>query len=171
MPLLQSALQLSACTLVASALATCSLPGASSPNATESVVLGGETFQLQLAVNEAARQKGLGGVASLAKDGGMLFVFTDAAPRNFWMYGCLMDLDIAYVGPLGRVLSTYTMPKEPLKGADESEEAYRARLPYYPSMSAARYVIEVAPGTLERLGVKVGTMLELDRERLKTLAR
>ena len=101
----------------------------------------------------------------------MLFVFTDAAPRSFWMYGCIMDIDIAYVGPLGRVLSVYTMPKEPLKGADETEDAYRARLAHYPSMSAARYVIEVAPGTFERLGVKVGTMLELDRERLKTLAR
>jgi uncharacterized protein len=171
MPLLQSALQISACTLFAYALAACSSPSASSPTATESVEIGGETFQLQLALNEAARQKGLGGVASLAKDGGMLFVFTDAAPRSFWMYGCIMDIDIAYVGPLGRVLSVYTMPKEPLKGADETEDAYRARLAHYPSMSAARYVIEVAPGTFERLGVKVGTMLELDRERLKTLAR
>ncbi len=163
-------------TLLVSAVLACSLwacaPGeSSSPTepVLEDVVLGGETFHLRLALTDAQRQKGLGGVAALPPDGGMLFIFPDAAPRSFWMYGCVIDLDIAYVSPLGRVVSVYTMPKEAPQGAGESVAEYSARLPRYPSVSPARYVIEVPPGSLARLGVKAGTMLELDRERLKTL--
>lgn len=150
----------------------CSSGGVASTSepAVEDVVLGGETFHLRLAINDAQRQKGLGGVASLAPDAGMLFVFPDAAPRSFWMYGCTIDLDIAYVSPLGRVVSVYTMPKEAPQAEGESVADYSARLLRYPSGSPARYVIEVQPGTLARLGITVGTMLELDRERLKTLA-
>lgn len=158
--------------LSASLLSACSPPSsdAASSMAIEDVVLGGETFHLKVAGTDALRQKGLGGVAALAADEGMIFIFPDAAPRSFWMLGCVIDLDIAYVSPLGRVVSVYTMPKEPLQAADESADAYATRLTRYPSLSPARYVIEVAPGTFARLGIKTGSMLELDREHLKTLA-
>jgi uncharacterized membrane protein (UPF0127 family) len=135
------------------------------------VTAGGKTFQCRLAITDEARERGLGGVTELAPDEGMIFVFTDSAPRSFWMRDCVIGLDIAYIDPMGFVTAVHTMPAEPLQAADESEVSYFSRLKRYPSMGAAQFVLEVSPGTLGPLGVKRGSRIDFDRDALKKLAR
>jgi uncharacterized membrane protein (UPF0127 family) len=144
---------------------------AGKPPASMPVAVNGKTFTCRLAIDPAAREQGLGGVASLAPDEGMLFAFTDSAPRSFWMRGCIMDIDIAFIDPFGFVTAVHTMPKEELKGADETVVSYEGRLARYPSLAPAQYALEVAPGTLAPLGVKRGTRVEFDRELLKKHAK
>ena len=151
-------------------LASCSNAPANAPT-TVDVTVGGKTFRCKPALDNASREQGLGGVASLAPDEGMLFAFNDAAERTFWMRGCVMDLDIAFIDPQGFVTAVHTMPKEPLQAQGENEADYLARLVRYPSGGKAKYVLEVAPGTLAPLGVRRGSRAEFDRDALKPFIR
>ena len=59
--------------------------------------------------------------------------------------------------------------KEPPRGPDEEELDYQARLPGYPSVYPAQFVIELAPGMFERLGIEAGDRIQIDADRLKML--
>jgi len=146
-------------------------PATAAGPAIERLTIAGTPFRLTLSADDASRQKGLGGVAELAADEGMLFVFPDAQHRFFWMKGCIMDIDIAFIDPFGFVTAVHTMPKEMPQGPEESAMAYENRLQRYRSLSPAQFAIELAPGTFERLGVKRGTKVDLDLPRLKALAK
>lgn len=137
----------------------------------EKLTVAGTTFTVKLALDDASRQRGLGGVAELKPDEGMLFVFPDAQQRFFWMKDCLIDLDIAFIDPFGFVTATHTMRKEEPRRADEPVSAYEARLVRYRSLSPSQFALELAPGTFERLGIKRGSKLELDLPRLKAAAK
>jgi uncharacterized membrane protein (UPF0127 family) len=152
-----------------SGLAGCS-PSPNGP-AVERIEIAGESFAFEVAADDASRIRGLGGRASLAADEGMLFIFPDAQLRSFWMYDCVIPIDIAYLDPLGTVTAVYTMPHEPPRGDDESEADYTARLPRYPSRFPAQFVLEFPAGTIERIGLAPMTRVDLDTRRLKTLAR
>lgn len=151
-------------------LSSCGNAPANAPESID-VTVGGKTFRCKLAIDNPSREQGLGGVASLAPDEGMLFAFTDSAERTFWMRGCVMDLDIAFLDPQGFVTAVHTMPKEPLQASGEAESDYLARLARYPSGGKAKYALEVAPGTLAPLGVRRGGRAEFDREALKPFIR
>mgnify|MGYP000695553049 CR=1 FL=1 len=147
----------------------------------ERVRIDGRTFTLELAVTGEARERGLGGREHVPADGGMLFVFPDAAPRLFVMRDCLVPIDIIYLDPLGRIVSMHQMevePLEPPRQPGESEQDYQtrrmryeARLRKYPSGYAAQFVIELAGGTLDSLRIGPGDRIELDLERLKALVK
>lgn len=152
------------------------------PQGFERVVIKDQTYTLQLAADEKTRTKGLGERASLPENGGMLFVFKRGERRQFLMRDCLIDIDIIYLDPNGRITAFHHMPKEPPRGADEGEvgdwdprkpanRRYESRLKRYSSKGAAQFVIELAGGELEELDLKVGETIELDRDRLKALAR
>lgn len=138
---------------------------------TMAVTAGGRTFECKISADEASREQGLGGVASLGPDEGMIFAFPGVETHNFWMRRCIIGLDIAFIDPLGFVTAVHTMPAEELQRPDESEDEYLRRLKRYPSIAPAQFALEVAPGTLEPLGVRRGSRLEFDRDALKKLAR
>ena len=138
---------------------------------TETVQLGGRPFQLELAMSNDSRTLGLGGRSELPAEGGMLFIFPEAARRGFWMYDCLMDIDIAFIDPLGHVTAIHTMSFEPPRGENESIVEYEARLPRYRSGFPAQYAIELRPGMFEELGISRGDRLTLNLDRLKALAK
>lgn len=154
------------------------------------VKLGGKTFYLELAAEDSKRMKGLGGRTHIEEDGGMLFVFPPSQVRvqNFLMRDCPIDMDIIYLDGAGRVLTTYTMKKEPPRAADGSEgkegefgtgnpsgtapaDRYEQRLPKYSSRFPSTFVIEVQAGTVQKLGVKEGDQVGLDVAALKRRAR
>ena len=155
-------------------LAMVAVPGCSpapSGPAVERIEVGGETFAFEIAADDASRTRGLGGRTSLAPNEGMLFIFPDAQMRSFWMYDCLIPIDIAYLDPLGTVTAVYTMPFESPRGENETEAAYTARLPRYPSRFPAQFVLEFPAGTIERIGLAPMSRVDLDTRRLKSLAR
>ncbi|MCI0363109.1 MAG: DUF192 domain-containing protein [Phycisphaerales bacterium] len=142
---------------------------------TETVVINGETFDLELAIDESARTTGLKHRTSIPEHGGMLFVFPDSKldVQSFWMHECLVNIDIIYLDPRGSVTATHRMKAQPPKGPEESEADYqqRHRQSDYSSVYPAQFAIELKAGWLDQLDLHVDDRIELDLPRLKRLAR
>ena len=102
-----------------------------------------------VASDEASRGRGLAGHSVLAADEGMLFVYPEAAPRSFWMQGCLLALDIVFLDAQARVLNVVTLPPPAVGTTAE-------KLPTARSVMPARYVLELPAGTFARLGLGAG---------------
>lgn len=137
----------------------------------ETVEIDGHTFHLELAADEDSRLRGLGGRTELAEDAGMLFVFPDAAVREFVMRDCLIDIDIIFLDAAGRITRMHAMTVEPPRRPDESLWDYESRLRRYSSGSRAQFAIELRGGWLEQLDLDVQDRIELDVERLKRRAQ
>ena len=134
------------------------------------VVIDGRTFYLELALDEPSRVQGLSDRDFIAPDGGMLFVFTNSAVRQFVMRDCLVDIDIIYLDAAGRVVESHQMVVQP-RNEGESDFAYEQRLQRYSSRFPSQFVIELAGGTLDEIEVKAGDKPECDLEGLKRRAR
>ncbi|MBP9050575.1 MAG: DUF192 domain-containing protein, partial [Alphaproteobacteria bacterium] len=62
-------------------------------------------FNVRIANNDQTREKGLMGVQNLPEDQGMLFVFDDLTPAQFWMKDTLIPLDMVFIDGMGVVSS------------------------------------------------------------------
>ena len=89
----------------------------------------------------------------MAVDDGMIFIFPEANPREFWMKDTLIDLDIAYVGATGSVIDIQNMKA--------MTSVLQTNLPTYPSKGPALYAIEMNSGWFKKNGFPVGTQLKL----------
>jgi len=105
-------------------------------------------FQVELAITETQRQRGLMFRKNLAADRGMLFDFGTPRPISMWMKNTPVSLDMLFVGPTGRVahITHDTVP-------------YSHHLITAPQM--VRYVLEVPAGTAKRLGFKIGDRMQV----------
>ncbi|GIX48189.1 MAG: hypothetical protein KatS3mg131_2400 [Candidatus Tectimicrobiota bacterium] len=114
-------------------------------------------FAVELADEPEEWRRGLMHRPALPPQGGMLFVFPEAAPRTFWMLNTLIPLDILFADATGRILNIHhhVPPCLPPR-----------RCPTYPSAGAAKYVLEIAGGQARALGIAAGDTLQLD-ERLE----
>ncbi|MEX0887590.1 MAG: DUF192 domain-containing protein [Phycisphaeraceae bacterium] len=130
----------------------------------ERIEIAGEAFLLELALDEAKRFRGLSDRATIPADAGMLFVFPDAAERAFVMRDCLVPIDIIYLDADGRILTMHEMQVEPYGRAEFLLRRYR-------SNGRAQFVIELAGGSIHRLGLSEGDNLELPLGELKARAR
>jgi uncharacterized protein len=145
----------------------------------ESVKIDGEWFHLELALDPIDRFKGLSGREHIEPDGGMLFVFPRPSDQRFVMRDCLVDIDIIFLDPSGRITAMHHMPVEPPRdpeteplGPNGLAPKYEARLKKYPSRYPAQLAIELAGGTLKRLDLSEGDLIQFrDLEGLKARAR
>ncbi len=135
------------------------------------VEIGDERFTVQVANDDARRIQGLKGVTEISHGGGMIFIFPNNQVRSFWMADCLVDMDVMFLDPQGRVTAIHTMKVEPPRRAEEPISTYQRRLPGYSSGYPAQFAIELRAGTLQRLGVEVNSKVPLDLTRLKAVAR
>lgn len=131
---------------------------------TQRVEIKGETFTLELAMTPDARFQGLSGREEIAADGGMMFVFPAERELQFVMRDCLVPIDIIFLGPGGKVLAAHAMQVEPAH-TPENE------LKRYGSNGKSPVAIELAGGSIERLGVEVGEVMDLPIRELKRRAR
>jgi uncharacterized membrane protein (UPF0127 family) len=130
-------------------------PSASGEGARRDVAtLGGTVLELRIAATAEERFRGLEGVESLAPNEGMLFLYPVARSMRFWMAGCRMDLDIAYLDQELRILSIKTC-RAP------REDATDAEVDRAPSPGPVATVIELPAGWFRRNGVTVGARLSL----------
>lgn len=97
-------------------------------------------YCLEVADTDQMRKTGLQGRRSLPKLGGMLFVFPDDAPRVMWMKNTRMTLDIIFLDNEGTIRNL----------------ASRVSPSKIKLFSPARYVIELAGGTAEKLDLWPG---------------
>ena len=134
---------------------------------TETIAITDAPFVLEVVTTRAAIERGLGGRSEVARNGGMLFVFPDVAPRRFWMKDCLVDIDIMYLDGLGRITAIHTMSAEPLQGDNETKTAYEQRLRRYPSVLGAQFAIELKAGRIDELGLAQGDKIDIPADCLK----
>jgi uncharacterized protein len=136
------------------------------PPGTQTVVLNGKTFHLELALTGDQRHQGLSDRKEIAADGGMLFVFPVpvSGSNGFVMRRCLAPLDILFIGPTGDIITTHAMQMEPYDRRDEQLHSYTSDWPY-------QFAIELRGGTLGELGLKKGQKIDLPVDGLKARAR
>ena len=135
------------------------------------VRLGEESFALELALDPATRRRGLSGRGALPRHAGMLFVQPRLAPMAMVMRDCPAPIDVAFLDAEGRVVAVHAMAAEPPRASGESDAAYEARLPLYPSGVPALFAIETAGGRLREVGLEVGDRVAFDRGSLVARAR
>ena len=100
-------------------------------------------FDVELALTDAERAKGLMFRKSMPNDRGMLFEFSDEAERAFWMKNTYISLDILYIDAKGKVVSI-------------SRNAQPFNETPLPSNAPAKGVLELNGGLSERLGIQPG---------------
>ena len=74
-----------------------------------------------------------------------------------------------FVDSRGRVTATHRMKVASPQRENESEAAYRYRLPSYWSGYPAQFAIELQAGWLDRLDLHIDDRIELDLDRLKAM--
>lgn len=110
----------------------------------------GVSLKIEYATTSAAREKGLGGRASLAPDEAMLFVFPKDDYYGFWMKDTLISLDMFWLNAQGQVV--YIAP-------DVAPSSFPNV--FYPSVPA-RYVLETVSGFAQAHAIATGTPLLLN---------
>ena len=98
--------------------------------------------RIEVAADDASRQRGLMFRESMAEDAGMLFVFQAETDGPFWMQNTLIPLSIAFIGADRRILSIKDMQP---RSTDLT----------YPD-ARYWYALEVNQGFFARNGITVG---------------
>ncbi|WP_292065879.1 DUF192 domain-containing protein [Brevundimonas sp. UBA7664] len=104
---------------------------------------GEHRFMVEIADDDAERQRGMMEREPLADDRGMLFQFPDVAERGFWMRNTPNSLDIIYIDPNGRIVSI-------AKNATPLSDAI------IPSNGPASGVLELRAGRADEIGARPG---------------
>lgn len=107
---------------------------------------GEHRFMVEIADDDAERQRGLMEREPLADDRGMLFEFPDLAERGFWMHNTPSSLDIIYIDPRGRIVSI-------AKNATPLSDAV------IPSNGPASGVLELRAGRADEIGARAGDVV------------
>jgi uncharacterized protein len=113
-------------------------------------------IDVEIAPTPATRTRGLMGRTFLPPDRGMLFLYPEPGPRGFWMKGCLMPIDAAYVAEDGRIVNIAEMAPEP--GVEYPTT--------HPSDAHVRIVLEMAGGWFREHGVESGDRVVVPAELL-----
>ncbi len=113
----------------------------------EKVIIGGHTIQVEVAVTNSQKEKGLGGRESLAPDRGMLFVYPNRDRYGFWMKDMRFPLDYIWIDGTTIVDLSQHVPAP--KTAGEPPIELSPKVP-------VDKVLEVNAGVIEKLGIKIG---------------
>jgi len=104
---------------------------------------GVHAFTVELATNDAERERGLMYRRELPEGHGMLFDFKRDQPVSFWMHNTYVSLDMMFIRGDGRIARI-----------EENAQPESDRL--IPSGVPVRAVLEVIAGTAHALGIKAG---------------
>ena len=104
---------------------------------------GTHSFEVELALTDVERARGLMYRTELAPNKGMLFVFEDSAPRSFWMRNTYIPLDIIFIRADGKILNIVRQARP------------RTDTPRQ-SVGRAVAVLEIAGGRAAELGIEAG---------------
>ena len=81
----------------------------SQPLPVHQVAVNGIPLVVEVAADEPSRNRGLMYRESLETNAGMLFVFSDSAPRSFWMKNTYIPLSIAYINERDEIINIEEM--------------------------------------------------------------
>jgi uncharacterized membrane protein (UPF0127 family) len=134
--------------MIAGAAAAQSLVGFA-PSRLDVVTAGGgrHSFAVELAETPEQLAQGLMFRSQMAADAGMIFDFGRPRPVSMWMKNTLIPLDMLFIDETGRVTGIH-------------ERAIPGSLAVISSPGPVKSVLELNGGTAQRLGLRVGDMVE-----------
>ncbi|HET9047828.1 MAG TPA: DUF192 domain-containing protein [Chiayiivirga sp.] len=115
------------------------------------VELNGQRYEVELAMDDDSRIRGLMFRDDMPQTHGMLFVFDQQQPLAFWMRNTRIPLDILYFDDSLRLISI----------AAGVPPCTTQQCPSYPSKGPGRFVLELNAGQVRKLGTKAGDTLRL----------
>jgi uncharacterized membrane protein (UPF0127 family) len=104
---------------------------------------------LEIAQTPDQKAKGLGHRKSLAKNWGMLFVYSQPGPYPFWMKGMKFNLDFVFINGI-RVVDL--VENVPCPQGNQEPQAVRAKKPFDKAL-------ETNAGVINELDIKVGNLV------------
>jgi uncharacterized membrane protein (UPF0127 family) len=107
---------------------------------------GVHAFSVELASNDAERERGLMYRKELPEGHGMLFDFQTDQPVSFWMHNTYLPLDMIFIQGNGRI-SHIAENAQPMSDA------------LIPSAGPVRAVLEVIAGTVHKYGIATGNQV------------
>lgn len=111
------------------------------------VEVGGARYAVEVAADDAARQRGLMFRDSMPEDAGMLFIHDREEPLAYWMKNTRIALDILYFDAQRRLVS---------QQRDVPPCSAGNACPSYPSRRPALYVLELNAGQAAKLQLQDG---------------
>ncbi len=122
--------------------------------------IGSNKIKLEVACTMEQIEHGLMERASMPENQGMVFLFRPTQPVRFWMFNCLMPLDMIFIKNGKIVKISRDVP--PYKSADHARAEREA--PRYPSDGEVEVseVIEVNAGYCTRHGIKDADTVRFD---------
>jgi hypothetical protein len=111
----------------------------------------GAVYSVEVARTPEETSQGLMYRESLPPRTGMVFLFTDSAPHNFWMKNTMIPLDIIWLDAAGKVI--FVSANTPPCKSDPC--------PTYGPNTPAPIVLEIAGGMAAKEGVVAGATLRL----------
>ncbi|MDD5749201.1 MAG: DUF192 domain-containing protein [Patescibacteria group bacterium] len=114
----------------------------------------GQIFDLVIASDPGQWSIGLSGRPALAPDQAMLFVFPDYQVRSFWMKDMNFAIDILWLAD-NQVVGFAKNIQPPAQGTNEDD------LERYVSPVPVNLVLEVVAGTIDRLNIEKGDIINL----------
>lgn len=109
-----------------------------------SITLGGQRFSARVPITEAMHEKGLSGTESLTESEAMLFVFDKDQQWGIWMKDMKIPIDIVWLDADKRVVFIKQNAQP-----DSFPEVLEPPVD-------TRYVIEIAAGRSDDLGIRLG---------------
>lgn len=124
----------------------------------ESVIrIGRVRVKVEVADTPSERVIGLSYRKTLEENKGVLFVFPDVSRREFWMYKCNFDIDLAYIDTSGTIREIVTMKREPLDKAVDSLKRYIS------NSQNIKFALEMKGGWFKENNINIGTKINLRR--------
>lgn len=111
---------------------------------TTSITLGGQRFSARVPMTEATQEKGLSGTKSLTESEAMLFVFDKDQRWGIWMKDMKIPIDIVWLDADKHIVFVKKNAQP-----DSYPEVFEPPID-------ARYVIEIAAGRSDDLGIQLG---------------
>ena len=108
------------------------------------------SINIEIADTPQSRRMGLMNRELPDFSGGMLFIFKDVKPRNFWMRNTPTSLDMVFVDEDYGIVNI-AKQTIPMSGQ------------LYSSKGSAKYVVEVKAGFAEQYGIKEGSKIRWER--------
>jgi len=106
-------------------------------------------FTVEVAADQAAREKGLMFRDHMASSAGMIFVYQAPTHARFWMKNTLIPLDMIFADEMGRVTVVHSdaVPQDltPIDGGE-----------------GVMYVLEINGGLAKRIGIAAGAEMRFD---------
>lgn len=119
-------------------------------------VIGKNVIKLEVAQTPAEIEKGLMFRTSLEKDSGMVFLFAPPRPVRFWMFNCLISLDMIFIKD-GKIVKIS-------KNVPPCHDTDPRKCPTYPTEGDVNvdHVVEVNAGYCEKHGINEGDTIKFE---------